>query len=129
MFYFVFYVHGVHPVLPVLTHSFPSQRSSDLAPLDFDPCRQAWDQPSGKRVALDSDLHRHALHDADEIARRIVRGDQGKCRSAAGREAVDDALDHDVRSEEHTSELQSLMRNSYAVFFLQNKNIPKTESA
>src|SRR3546814_9328866 len=27
----------------------------------------------------------------------------------------------DVRSEEHTSELQSLMRNSYAVFFLQKK--------
>src|SRR3546814_5627298 len=26
-----------------------------------------------------------------------------------------------VRSEEHTSELQSLMRNSYAVFFLKNK--------
>src|SRR3546814_2779781 len=27
-----------------------------------------------------------------------------------------------VRSEEHTSELQSLMRNSYAVFFLTKKN-------
>src|SRR3546814_6493490 len=27
------------------------------------------------------------------------------------------------RSEEHTSELQSLMRNSYAVFCLQQKNI------
>src|SRR3546814_3694893 len=28
-----------------------------------------------------------------------------------------------VRSEEHTSELQSLMRNSYAVFCLKKKNI------
>src|SRR3546814_8922029 len=28
-----------------------------------------------------------------------------------------------ARSEEHTSELQSLMRNSYAVFCLQKKNI------
>src|SRR3546814_10075269 len=28
----------------------------------------------------------------------------------------------DVRSEEHTSELQSLMRNSYAVFCLKKKN-------
>src|SRR3546814_9466074 len=27
-----------------------------------------------------------------------------------------------TRSEEHTSELQSLMRNSYAVFCLKNKN-------
>src|SRR3546814_4074228 len=31
--------------------------------------------------------------------------------------------EHEARSEEHTSELQSLMRNSYAVFCLkQNKN-------
>src|SRR3546814_9249295 len=29
------------------------------------------------------------------------------------------------RSEEHTSELQSLMRNSYAVFCLKNKNTPQ----
>src|SRR3546814_4696495 len=28
---------------------------------------------------------------------------------------------HVIRSEEHTSELQSLMRNSYAVFFLKKK--------
>src|SRR3546814_6072150 len=37
-------------------------------------------------------------------------------------------LEGRVRSEEHTSELQSLMRNSYAVFCLKNKitnnNIP-----
>src|SRR3546814_2433914 len=32
----------------------------------------------------------------------------------------------DVRSEEHTSELQSLMRISYAVFCLKKKNIKKT---
>src|SRR3546814_3111636 len=30
------------------------------------------------------------------------------------------------RSEEHTSELQSLMRNSYAVFCLKKKTKPKT---
>src|SRR3546814_4430904 len=30
---------------------------------------------------------------------------------------------HSIRSEEHTSELQSLMRISYAVFFLKKKNI------
>src|SRR3546814_2146348 len=29
-----------------------------------------------------------------------------------------------LRSEEHTSELQSLMRNSYAVFCLKKKNTP-----
>src|SRR3546814_5981692 len=36
----------------------------------------------------------------------------------------------EYRSEEHTSELQSLMRNSYAVFCLQKKHIdiPSTQS-
>src|SRR3546814_2426166 len=34
-----------------------------------------------------------------------------------------------VRSEEHTSELQSLMRISYAVFCLQKKKIQHNESA
>src|SRR3546814_10180845 len=41
--------------------------------------------------------------------------------------------EHTIRSEEHTSELQSLMRISYAVFCLEKKNrtqhtIPKTEN-
>src|SRR3546814_4945012 len=35
------------------------------------------------------------------------------------------ASSNDVRSEEHTSELQSLMRISYAVFCLKKKNIKK----
>src|SRR3546814_4373503 len=33
-----------------------------------------------------------------------------------------------IRSEEHTSELQSLMRTSYAGFCLQNKNTRQTSS-
>src|SRR3546814_5180811 len=33
-----------------------------------------------------------------------------------------------LRSEEHTSELQSLMRNSYAVFFLKKKNTKQRQS-
>src|SRR3546814_1970348 len=35
--------------------------------------------------------------------------------------AVERFQEHDLRSEEHTSELQSLMRTSYAVFCLQTK--------
>src|SRR3546814_9805080 len=52
--------------------------------------------------------------------------------SVAGREGLDNLifvincnlqrLDGPVRSEEHTSELQSLMRISYAVFCLKKKN-------
>src|SRR3546814_3092946 len=45
---------------------------------------------------------------------------------------VDDQLDweaiDDSRSEEHTSELQSLMRISYAVFCLKNKNNNRPQS-
>src|SRR3546814_10216489 len=34
----------------------------------------------------------------------------------------------ELRSEEHTSELQSLMRKSYAVFCVKKKNIQKTKN-
>src|SRR3546814_1880360 len=37
-------------------------------------------------------------------------------------EALAQLVEHRDRSEEHTSELQSLMRNSYAVFCLKKKN-------
>src|SRR3546814_6269888 len=50
-------------------------------------------------------------------------------RGAAGGDRLDAAVDvarhrgaFDARSEEHTSELQSLMRISYAVFCLKKKN-------
>src|SRR3546814_3881076 len=36
-------------------------------------------------------------------------------------EATDSSIGNVVRSEEHTSELQSLMRNSYSVFCLKKK--------
>src|SRR3546814_8956692 len=67
-----------------------------------------------------------------------ARGGADACRKAGGgerpggddREALGgqrvDLLAHDrdvgMRSEEHTSELQSLMRTSYAVFCLKKKN-------
>src|SRR3546814_6828541 len=58
---------------------------------------------------------------------------RGRCRHMAVRVArhrADGAVFHvDVeraRSEEHTSELQSLMRNSYAVFCLNNKTTTTT---
>src|SRR3546814_5665322 len=63
-------------------------------------------------------LHRLArvevlLH-ADEIRRQLGRG-QLRAHPFAGGLAL-------LRSEEHTSELQSLMRNSYAVYCLKQKN-------
>src|SRR3546814_4026107 len=69
-------------------------------------------------------------HRADRLCARIVRqtaiDDIGVGVTAARAPAlcaVDDKLVVlDLRSEEHTSELQSLMRNSYAVFCLKKKN-------
>src|SRR3546814_6270852 len=55
---------------------------------------------------------------------RIEDGDAVICfnfRTDRGRE-ITRALTQEDRSEEHTSELQSIMRNSYAVFCLQKKN-------
>src|SRR3546814_9496463 len=40
--------------------------------------------------------------------------------------ALNFVIENALRSEEHTSELQSLMRISYAVFCLKNKNNPHT---
>src|SRR3546814_3100690 len=54
----------------------------------------------------------------------VVRGSRG--RAVGGNEAQLQATprqrsEHQIRSEEHTSELQSLMRTSYAVFCLKQK--------
>src|SRR3546814_8986612 len=103
-----------------------SDWSSDVCSSDL----QSGHQAAGKRIAAQPNLHRHALDDAHEIAGRIVGGDQAKGRTAARREAVDKSVQRHVgiavdadayRSEEHTSELQSLMRISYAVFCLIKK--------
>src|SRR3546814_4717172 len=64
-------------------------------------------------------------------SRRAAPRRMGGVRSGCGRMAHPGAQDEDargarcppvVRSEEHTSELQSLMRISYAVFCLKKKN-------
>src|SRR3546814_2967335 len=55
----------------------------------------------------------------------VLRGQRENGR-AIGLRADMDALD--IRSEEHTSELQSLMRISYAVFCLKKKKIKKNET-
>src|SRR3546814_8677214 len=67
--------------------------------------------------------------------RRLLVGSRGLCdlrgappRPDRRRLAALHAADPD-RSEEHTSELQSLMRISYAVFCLKQKNINHTQIA
>src|SRR3546814_6883425 len=55
------------------------------------------------------------------FVRRSQRAEQLPVRRRRASERRGPAGDR-ARSEEHTSELQSLMRNSYAVFCLQKKN-------
>src|SRR3546814_3696589 len=60
---------------------------------------------------------------AGRIAEIRVTGGHRDIARGQGRSAEEIAVLRDAaRSEEHTSELQSLMRNSYAVFCLKNKN-------
>src|SRR3546814_1599731 len=60
------------------------------------------------------------------LVRHIARVRQGIQRIASGFMGARDILAE--RSEEHTSELQSLMRISYAVFCLKNKKTTSTHT-
>src|SRR3546814_7568812 len=83
---------------------------------------------------LDADARVH-LADGGDLARRrrhaqqIVKDDAAldvvdlpERRRQADAIAFERTVAGDARSEEHTSELQSLMRTSYAVFCLKKKN-------
>src|SRR3546814_9113059 len=110
---FFFYGSGDHLDLHVLTHAFPTRRSSDLAQSNVVEAKAA--PPKGGfdfRGATWPGTSKSADKAAStnpEPAKIPVR-DVPVARMPAIR-----------RSEEHTSELQSLMRISYAVFCLKKK--------
>src|SRR3546814_4409692 len=97
-----------------MTHSFPTRRSSDLLACHVLPA---------PNTALGRALAGVAAHDQPaylgigigEVARQAEAIDRAQDRLDFG------ALGNQLRSEEHTSELQSLMRSSYAVFCLKKK--------
>src|SRR3546814_3612873 len=72
----------------------------------------------GQRVGL-SDLLQHLFVDLAEAGDDVVR-EAAQLDVIVGEQRLE-GLDIVVRSEEHTSELQSLMRISYAVFCLKKK--------
>src|SRR3546814_4357431 len=83
-----------------------------------------------QRTERDIVMRRHMGEDADgvEVAyrRRAARGERRHDveRARTGRGGYEDlGVVRGARSEEHTSELQSLMRISYAVFCLKKKKI------
>src|SRR3546814_10092260 len=68
------------------------------------------------RVLEQADRHAAVGQDADLAARSF-----GSRLLEQPADSADDAVEQSARSEEHTSELQSLMRISYAVFCLKKK--------
>src|SRR3546814_5240924 len=81
--------------------------------------------PSTRRELLgeiDVDRAAHRLGDAVAPVGRIEERRVRRVRDIAGLEQY---RGHVGRSEEHTSELQSLMRSSYAVFCLKKKKEQK----
>src|SRR3546814_20420140 len=113
---FFFYVSGVHRELHVLTHAFPTLRSSELRL----PAVGQQDQLGDAQI--EQDLR------ADAIVAQLV-GRRSAADTSTGtrldpvrqRRRMRFADQHKDRSEEHTYELQSLMRISYAVFCLKKK--------
>src|SRR3546814_1052055 len=107
-----------------------SDWSSDVCSSDLiiDPAGIIAEHSVGKGLAL-ADRDRRQLHPVGDVAHRI---DAGAARAvvvvhldrALGVECDVGRLQPE-RSEEHTSELQSLMRISYAVFCLK-KNKPSS---
>src|SRR3546814_9248731 len=77
-----------------------------------------------------SDVLAAAIDHAREVVAQNLRSSRAKSRNADGAQGVSTSLETDgegvipviaMRSEEHTSELQSLMRISYAAFCLKKK--------
>src|SRR3546814_8508990 len=85
-------------------------------------------QRSGSVVFVQSDKSEKAAGDSHLLPASATRSndvdsDCNGCAPAPFHMGIDgyDVLQEDGRSEEHTSELQSLMRSSYAVFCLKKK--------
>src|SRR3546814_4763836 len=108
-----------------MTHSFPTRRSSDLdgylAPykvirIDLDRDVLGW-RPSAGMTDKYGNLVDDRIYNQSDMNRSLVL----EARDQLVAEKITQYLKATDRSEEHTSELQSLMRISYAVFCLKKK--------
>src|SRR3546814_4960780 len=73
-----------------------------------------WGSHSAGKRSLESDMETFCMHSCTQ-----------RCRQGTGWIRLSGCRAWDRRSEEHTSELQSLMRISYAVFCLKKKKTTK----
>src|SRR3546814_5136842 len=124
-----------------MTHSFPSRRSSDLAVGklggdracayrgiigdDLEGQRRDAVAVFGKLELLEHRIGRAAMRGRGAESDRCGHAGIGRLVLASEMQAEGgrrlEIARRPARSEEHTSELQSLMRTSYAVFCLKNK--------
>src|SRR3546814_6718106 len=102
--------HRILPDEAELRAQIDRRMLAAVEPVDEDIARlgrvEPAEQPAERRLA-----RRDAADDRDPLARRDLEVDVVERRRRGAR----------IRSEEHTSELQSLMRISYAVFCLKKK--------
>src|SRR3546814_6198949 len=135
-----FYWYGDHRTLHVITHSFPTLRSSDLryslnssgALWTWNPCQQETSSesrfirskdgiypPSYGSISQRKMCHRDWRSAASfPFAAGCCRLPPQRCPAPTifrGVRGLTKSVRPAGRSEAHTSELQSLMRNSYAV--------------
>src|SRR3546814_1110588 len=80
------------------------------------------------RIAQAAHAQRHVDALADQVAAGIVHDNVDIERRMLAKEGRQGGDHIEARSEEHTSELQSLMRISYAVFCLKKKIRKKTHA-
>src|SRR3546814_4290058 len=81
----------------------------------------AWLAPHAERAKMILQVHDELVFEADEDFVDTLLAQAPRLMSSAAELRVPLVVDSGVRSEEHTSELQSLMRISYAVFCLKKK--------
>src|SRR3546814_4034789 len=112
-----------------MTHSFPTLRSSDLFTIGG-PVNSAllnFTKALAQR-ALAEGVRVNALCPGHIVTDRLhARIEAYAQQHAVPVEEAREALRRQYRSEEHTSELQSLMRITYAVFRLKKKRHKKKQ--
>src|SRR3546814_4318702 len=109
----MYYGYCHHLDLHVRTHSFPTRRSSDQ------PCGNDLIDTGGYKARAT----RHDQMGDTADVRLLRKSPDGFQRQGGGGIGIElhTYRCRWKRSEEHTSELQSLMRISYAVFYLKKK--------
>src|SRR3546814_5213198 len=118
MLIFFFEWIGDHRELHRLTHSFPTRRSSDLS-LQL---QTGWLDEIGAVPDIAPDEASLAVNPKYALITVAIERARAGIAVATAAAVPDPTLRAGFRSEEHTSELQSLMRISYAVFCLKNTN-------